>query len=95
MNNNQNVGVWVGSGVLRQFQQYFSYIVSITFIGGENHRPTVSHWQTLSQHVVSSTPRLSGIRTRNVSGDCIVSHKSNYHMITTTTIKMLFNETNK
>jgi hypothetical protein len=43
MNNNQNVGVWVGSGVLRQFQQYFSYIVSITFIGGENHRPTVSH----------------------------------------------------
>jgi len=24
---------------------------------GENHRPVASHWQTLSHHVVSSTPR--------------------------------------
>ena len=30
---------------------------------GENHR------QTLSHIVVSNTPRLSGIRTHNVSGD--------------------------
>jgi hypothetical protein len=29
----------------------------------ENHRPAVSHWQTLSHYVVSSTPRLSGIQT--------------------------------
>jgi hypothetical protein len=28
-----------------------------------------SHWQTLSHNVVSSTPRLSGIRTHNVSGE--------------------------
>jgi hypothetical protein len=28
-----------------------------------------SHWQTLSHNVVSSTPRLSEIRTHNVSGD--------------------------
>ena len=28
---------------------------------GENHRPATSHRQTLSHHVVSSTPRLSGI----------------------------------
>ena len=38
-------------------------------VPGENHWPVASHWQTLSQNVVSSTPRLSGIRTHNVSGD--------------------------
>jgi hypothetical protein len=33
----------------RHFQQYFSYIVAVSFIGegtgvpGENHRPAVSH----------------------------------------------------
>jgi hypothetical protein len=36
---------------------------------GENHRPAASHWQTSSIDVASSTPRLSGIRTHNVSGD--------------------------
>jgi hypothetical protein len=35
----------------------------------ENHRPAASHWQTLSHNVVSSTPRLRGIQTHNVSGD--------------------------
>ena len=38
---------------------------------------------------MSSTPRLGGIRTHNVSDDrgtdCIGSYKSNYHTITTTT----------
>jgi hypothetical protein len=28
-----------------------------TGIPGENHQPAVSHWQTLSDNVVSSTPR--------------------------------------
>jgi len=37
--------------------------VEETRIPGENHRPVASHWQTLSHTVVSSTPRLSGIRT--------------------------------
>jgi hypothetical protein len=36
---------------------------------GENHQTAVSHWQTLSHNVVSSTPRHSVIRTYNVSGD--------------------------
>ena len=36
---------------------------------GENHRPAASHLQTLLHIVVSSTPRLSGIRTHNFSGD--------------------------
>ena len=33
----------------------------------DNHRPATSHWQTLSHNVVSSTPRLSRIRTHNIS----------------------------
>ena len=34
----------------------------------KNHRHAASHLQTLSHNVVSSTPRLSGIRTHSVSG---------------------------
>jgi hypothetical protein len=30
-------------GVYYHFQQYFSYIVVLSFIGGENHRPAASH----------------------------------------------------
>ena len=56
-------------------------------VPGENHRPFASHWQTLSRNVISSTPRLSRIRTHNIRGipiDCIGSYKSNYYTITTT-----------
>jgi hypothetical protein len=38
-------------------------------VSGEIHRPVASRWQTLSHNVVSSTLQLSGVRTRNVSGD--------------------------
>ena len=31
--------------------------VKETGVPGENHRPVASHWQTLSDNVVSSTPR--------------------------------------
>ena len=44
-------------------------LVEETGILGENHRPAASQGQTLSHNVVSSTPRLSGIGIRNVSGD--------------------------
>jgi len=44
-------------------------LVVETEVPGENHRLVASHWQTLSQNVVSSTPHLSGIRTLNVGGD--------------------------
>ena len=44
-------------------------LVQETGVSVENHRPVASHWQTLSHTVVSSTPRLSGTRTHNVSGD--------------------------
>jgi hypothetical protein len=43
-------------------KQYFSYIVRSvllveeTRVPGENQWPVVSHWQTLSHNVVSSTP---------------------------------------
>ena len=40
-----------------------------TGVQGENHWPVASHWRTLSHNVASSTPRLSGIRTQNFSGD--------------------------
>jgi hypothetical protein len=32
-------------------------LVEETGVPRENHQPVVSHWQTLSQNVVSSTPR--------------------------------------
>jgi hypothetical protein len=50
----------------------YSYIEGVSFIGVGNRStrrkpPTcASHWQSLS-HVVSSTPRLGGIRTHNFS----------------------------
>ena len=40
-------------------------LVEETGVPGENHRTVASHWQTLSHNIVSSTPRLSGIRTHN------------------------------
>ena len=46
-------------------------------VTGVKHRPVASHWQTLLHNVVSSTSRLSGIRTHNVSGD------RHYHTIMT------------
>jgi len=44
-------------------------LVEKTGVPGENHRPIASHWQTLYIYVVSSTPRLTVIRTHNFSGD--------------------------
>jgi len=60
-------------------------LVEETGVPGENHRPAASHWQILSLNVVLSTPRLSGIRTHNVSvigTNSIGSCKPNYHTIT-------------
>ena len=54
------------------FQLYrwrYVLLVEKTEVRGENHRPTASRGQTLSHNVVSSTLRLSGIRTHNVSDD--------------------------
>ena len=66
------------------------WCLTISFIGGGkqeypeiNHWPVASHWETLSHNVVSSTTRLIGVRTHNVSADCIGSCISNYHTSTT------------
>jgi hypothetical protein len=51
------------------------YWVHLTWVGFELTMLVLigtdctSHWQTLSPNVVSSTPRLSGIRTHNISGE--------------------------
>jgi len=44
-------------------------LVKETGILRENHWPAASHWQSWSHNVASSTLRLSGIQTHNVSGD--------------------------
>ena len=44
-------------------------LVEETGVPRENHRPATSHLYSLSHNVVSSTPRQSGIRTHDVSGD--------------------------
>ena len=41
-----------GYGVLRHFQQYFSYIMAARFIGGGKHRPVASHWHILLHKVI-------------------------------------------
>ena len=46
-----------------------SVIVAVSFVGGENHRPAVCHWPTLSHNVVSSRPHLSRIQAHNLSDD--------------------------
>ena len=52
-------------------------LVEKTGVPGENHRPVTIHWQTLSHNVASSTSRLSGIRTHNISCDRHLLHKCN------------------
>jgi hypothetical protein len=44
-------------------------LVEETGVLGENQRPVANHRQNLSHSVVSSTPRMSGIRIHNVSSD--------------------------
>ena len=43
--------------------------VEETGVPRETHRLAANHRQTLSHNVASSTPRLSGIRSHNFSGD--------------------------
>ena len=44
-------------------------LVEETGVPGKKHRPAASHWQILSQNVVSNVPRMCWVRTHNVSGD--------------------------
>ena len=85
-------GLWCLTPLSTIFQLYLSWqsgiLVEENRVTGENHRPVASHWQTLSQNVVSSTPRHEWDSNSTFSGDRHWLHsscKSNYHMITTTT----------
>ncbi len=44
-------------------------LIGETGVPGENHRPGLRHWQTLSHNVVSSTPRHERYSNHNFSGD--------------------------
>ena len=80
-----------GYGVKRNFQQYFSGGGG-NGVPGENHwpDPSLSHWQTLSDHVVSNTPhheQNSELTLLVVIGtDCTDNGLSNYHTITIMTV---------
>ena len=73
------------------FQQYFCYIVAVSFIGGGNwstrkkHRSAASHWQTLllyRAHLALAGFEFTPLVV--IGTDCIGSCKSNYNTITTT-----------
>ena len=65
--------VWFGLvyGVQRHFQQYLSYNVPVSFIGGGNQstqrKPPTFRKLLKNYKDVSSTLRLSGNRTHNIS----------------------------
>ena len=84
-----NDGLWfkVLTPLSTIFQFHSVLLVEETRVPGEHHRPAVSHWQTWSYNVVSSTARLSGILTHNIvviGTDCIGNCKSKYHTISAT-----------
>jgi hypothetical protein len=77
-----NFEIRKGYGVYCHFQQYFSYIVVVSFIGGGNRRkpPTCRKSLTNWPWAIFELTTLVVIGT-----DCIGSYKSNYHTITITT----------
>ena len=74
-----NHALELGGGIIMVFNATFNNIPAISWRSvllmeetgepGENQRLAANNWQSLSHNVVSSTPRLSGVRTHNVSGD--------------------------
>ena len=62
------------------FQQYFSYVMAVSFIGGGN-RHTRRKTTDLSQVTAGFELTILVV----IGTNCIGSYKSNYHTITTTT----------
>jgi hypothetical protein len=83
-----NCYVWQQSVVILQWhfflfcllQQYFSYIVAVSFIGGGNRRTQVTG---KLYHIMLYTSPWSRFKLTSVviGTDCIGSGKSNYHAI--------------
>ena len=91
------LGLCLGFGVERHFQQYFSYIVVVSFIGGENwstwrkppsYRNSPTNWHIMLYRV--HLPWLGFELATLVVFDtyCIGSWKSNYHTTSTTTARI-------
>ena len=83
-------------GVWCHFQQYFSYIVAVSFIGGNRstrRKPLtcrIAVTRFITYNVVSSTQLTTFVV---ISTECISSCKSNNHTTTTTTTPTLPKET--
>ena len=78
--------IWLGLMVFH-FQQYFSYIVAVSFIGGGNRIKIPTCCKSLKSLMLYTLP-WSGfeLTTSVVIGtDCMSSCKSNYHTITAMT----------
>jgi hypothetical protein len=71
---------------LSHFQQYFSYIVAVSFIGGGNHQPVTDKLY----HIMLYTSPWSRFELTSVvmDSDCIGSCTSKYHTITATTVPL-------
>jgi hypothetical protein len=66
------------------FQQYFSYVVAVSFFGGGNQstrrKPLTCHWPTLSQSCIEYTSGFKLTTLVAIGTDCTGSCKSSYHM---------------
>jgi hypothetical protein len=59
----------IGHEIAENLSWWSVLLVEEKQVPGENHQPAASRWQTLSHNIVSSTPGLSEVRTRNFSGE--------------------------
>ena len=92
---------WIGLGDRRTFQQYLSYIMTASFIGGGNRstrkKNDIAKVTDKLYHIILYREHLAGTRfeltTLLVIGtDGICSNKSTYHEITTTTAPCILDD---